>query len=491
MKEMITVEAWTTIRFLHAQGRSIRGIADELGLSRNTVRSALRGTAPPTYTRAKRPNPQLAPFLSQIEEMLFEKRFIGSRILRELRALGYEGGKTALYDCLRALKEQRVDPRVTERFETPPAHQGQFDWSPYTVSLGGHIVKMTLFCLTLCFSRRKFYWASFDATQTSVFEALEAGFRHFDGAPKELLVDNARAFVDDANPQHFAWNRHFLELCGHYRVQPKACHPGRPRTKGKVERPFYYLEQHFIKGGAWRDFDDFVRSLASFVAEDLDLRVHSTTGERPLDRFGKEQSLLTSLPELPFIGSHEEMRKVSWDCLLSFSGTRYSVPWPYAGKQVWLRTSQGRRLIVRNQKGEEIACHELAPKGATVIDHAHYQGLRTRVAKTRALLEGSFLALFPDHGWFMEGVCIQHKNNALDHLRGIMALAEVYPHQALVASFALAKECNSYSHRFIRGLLESGALPAPAAQSCHQLDVPSATVPAALGVYQQILEAAE
>jgi len=488
---MITVEAWTTIRYLHAQGKSIRGIAHELGLSRNSVRSALRREGPPDYARAPRPNPQLEPFLSQIEEMLIQKRFIGSRILRELRTLGYKGGKTALYRHLCTMKGQMIDPRVTERFETPPAHQGQFDWSPYTISLSGRVVKLTIFCLTLCFSRRKFYWPSLDASQASVFEALEAGLCHFGGAPKELLVDNARTFVDDASPQHFAWNRRFLELCGHYRMRPRACHPGRPRTKGKVERPFYYLEQHFIKGGTWHDFDDFGRSLAIFVAEDLDLRVHSTTRERPLDRFGQEELLLTPLPSLPFIGTHEEIRKVSWDCLLSFAGTRYSVPWPYAGKQVWLRTSQGRRLIVRNQKGEEIACHELAKKGATIIDPAHYQGLRKRVAKTRTVLEGSFLILFPNHGWFMEGVCIQHKNNSLDHLRGILTLAEVYPQQALIASFALAKECNTYSHHFIRGILESGALPEPAAQPCAPLDASGATLSADLQVYQQILEAAQ
>ena len=30
---MITVEAWTTIRYLRAQGKSIRGIAKELGVT--------------------------------------------------------------------------------------------------------------------------------------------------------------------------------------------------------------------------------------------------------------------------------------------------------------------------------------------------------------------------------------------------------------------------------------------------------------------------
>ena len=483
------MEAWTAIRYLHAQGKSIRAIARELGVSRNTVRAALRHEGPPQYTRAERPNPQLAPYLDQIEDMLVRKRFIGSRILRELCALGYEGGRTALYDYLLSLKGQKIDPRVTERFETPPAQQGQFDWSPYTISAHGEMTKVTVFCLTLCFSRRKFYWPSLDATQGSIFEAIETGLQHFGGSPKELLVDNARALVDNASVEHFRWNQHFLELCGHYSIQPRACQPGRPRTKGKVERPFYYLEQHFIKGGEWGDFDDFACALTRFTAEDLDLRVHSTTGERPIDRFEQERPLLVPLPTFSFIGMHEMMRKVSWDCLLSFGGTRYSVPWPYAGKQVWLRTSQGRQLVVRNQKGERIACHELASrKGATVIDHAHYDGLRTKVAKTRPLLEESFLKLFPDCRWFIDAVFIQHKNNPVDHLRGILALAQVYPQEALVASFSLAKECNTYSHRFIRGVLESGAVTCPEAQRGDPLDAMVTDVSADLGIYQEILE---
>src|SRR5438067_806616 len=52
--EVITVECWPTIRFLHAQGKGIRAIAKELDLSRNTVRDALRAEAPPARTRAKR-----------------------------------------------------------------------------------------------------------------------------------------------------------------------------------------------------------------------------------------------------------------------------------------------------------------------------------------------------------------------------------------------------------------------------------------------------
>lgn len=106
--------------------------------------------------------------------------------------------------------------------------------------------------------------------------------------PKALLVDNAKAFVTDANPRHFAWNPAFLELCGHYAVQPVACQSARPRTKGKIERPFFYLEEHFIKGHRWADFDAFHQALRVFMAEDLDTRVHATTGETPRARFARE-----------------------------------------------------------------------------------------------------------------------------------------------------------------------------------------------------------
>jgi hypothetical protein len=281
-----------------------------------------------------------------------------------------------------------------------------------------------------------------------------------------------------------------LQLCGHYAIKPVACQPGRPRTKGKVERPFFYLEQHLIKANAWDSFDAFARDLAAFAADELDHALHGTTGERPIERFAREQDLLTPLPALPFVGCHEEMRKVSWDCLVSFGGSRYSVPWQYAGKHVWLRASQGTTLVVRSQRGEEVALHRLvAQKGSTTIDQSHYEGLRKALPKTRTMLEAAFVHLFPAHRWFAEAVFIQHKPNGVAHLRAILALAEVYPPEALRDAFALAKQYNTYSHRFIRGLLESGGSVRQAPTPVLPFRPPRGPVVANLDVYQRILEA--
>jgi transposase len=487
---MLSVEAWTTVRYLHAQGKPIRTIARELGLARNTVRAALKAETQPRYRRPPRPNPQLTPFHDTIRRMALEQRFIGTRILRELTAQGYTGGKTALYAYLHTLKRSQPDPRVTMRFETAPGEQAQFDWSPYTVTLAGQETSIVAFGLTLGYSRRKHHWVSGDETQSSVFEALEAGFAHFGGVPKELLVDNAKVFVLHAQPERFAWNPHFLALCGHYRLEPIACAPYWPRTKGKVERPFFYLEEQFIKGGSWSSFDALTADLAQFVAEDLDLQVHSTTQERPVDRFRAELPQLTPLPATAFVGSHEESRTVSWDCLVAFAGSRYSVPWAYAGQPVWVRGSQGVRLLVRNQQGEQIAQHALATvKGSTVIDPAHYEGLMPRLPKTRALATAAFRTRFPEHDWFLEGLYAQHLPNGTAHLRAILGLAELYPAEALRRAFAAARQYQSFSHAFVRGLLEADGQMAPSS-------VPSGPAPplrtrsvtADLGVYQALLE---
>lgn len=490
---MLAMEGWTTIRYLHAQGKGVRTIARELGVARNTVRAALRDSQAPSHTRAKRTNTQLAPYAEQIRQMVLGQRLIGSRIVRELRTLGYSGGSTALYDYLRRLKSATIDPRVTERYETAPAQQGQFDWSPYTVEIDEQPTPIIAFGFTLGYSRRKHHFVSRDETQASVFEALEAGFRHFGGVPKQLLVDNAKVFVIHAQPEHFTWNARFLEFCGHYAVQPVACRPYWPRTKGKVERPFFYLEEQFIKGHSWPSFAAFDAGLARFIAEDLDLRIHSTTQERPLDRFGREQGLLTALPALPFIGTHEASRGVSWDCLVSFGGSRYSVPWAYAGQRVWVRPSQGLRLSLRSQTGTVIANHTLsATQGASVIDPAHYAGLRAEVPKTRALVTAAFSAHFPAYGWFLSELLAAHPPNGVAHLQAILRLAEVYPATALEAAFDAARSYHAYSHAFIRGVVEASSPPKLRPPTpLLSPRAPQDAVTADLSIYQALLDGRE
>jgi len=451
---MISMEAWVTIRYLRAQGRSIKGIARELGISKNTVKRALKANKPPHYQRPPRDNPQLVKLKEQIEEMLFEKEFIGTRILKEIQQIGYTGSKSALYRFISKLKAEKGNGKAVERFETPPGHQAQFDWSAYTVMIGGKLKRVIIFSFILSYSRRKHFFASLREDQLSCFEALEDSFHHFGGVPKEILVDNAAQFVISRVGHIIKWNPRFLEFCGHYRIKPVACKVKRPKTKGKVERPFYPLEQHFIKGREFESFEEFIKKLHEYERE-LDYVTHSTISLRPIDRFLKESSFLIPLPETPFISTKEIFRKVTSDCLISYDGNRYSVPWPYAGKHVWIRVSQGRYLKVFSQKGVLIATHTISEnKGMSIIDQKHYEGLRKRLPRTKKLLEEAFLEKFSEARSFLEGLVVQQKFNASYHLREILKLAEVYKKEDMHKAFSLAISYNTYSVNFIRGILE-------------------------------------
>ena len=116
---MISMEAWTTIRYLKAQGLGSRAIAREIGVARNTVRHALRSEGPPKYQRPPRPNPKLEAFRDVVRRMLTNDHFIGSRILKELRKRGYDGSQMAFYRFLAKIKAEEGKTRACIRYETP------------------------------------------------------------------------------------------------------------------------------------------------------------------------------------------------------------------------------------------------------------------------------------------------------------------------------------------------------------------------------------
>jgi transposase len=64
----------------------------------------------------------LVRFEKQIHAWYSGQHLIGSRILRELRGIGYTGGPTALYAYLRQLRAA-PSSKATVRYETPPGRR--------------------------------------------------------------------------------------------------------------------------------------------------------------------------------------------------------------------------------------------------------------------------------------------------------------------------------------------------------------------------------
>src|SRR4051812_18202017 len=92
---LVGVELWAELRREHfVGGVSIKALARRTGLSRNTVRAALRSTQPPSYQRAPAGS-KLDPFKAEIHRLLGDEPDLPGQRVRELiEPLGYAGGKT-------------------------------------------------------------------------------------------------------------------------------------------------------------------------------------------------------------------------------------------------------------------------------------------------------------------------------------------------------------------------------------------------------------
>lgn len=79
------------------------------------------------------------------------------------------------------------------------------------------------------------------------------------------------------------------------------------------------------------------------------------------------------------------VRKVARDAYVSWQGSRYSVPWIYAGKQVWVR-KRGTEVEVHCGL-ERIAVHNQAPhKHAVVTQTEHHHGIPLGARTERKIL---------------------------------------------------------------------------------------------------------
>jgi hypothetical protein len=82
--------------------------------------------------------------------------------------------------------------------------------------------------------------------------------------------------------------------------------------------------------------------LREWIAGVANQRVHGTTREQVDVRWDVEQFSLHSIlgrPSYPYVDG--ELRKVARGAYIDWQGSRYSVPWQFVGKEVWVREMAG------------------------------------------------------------------------------------------------------------------------------------------------------
>jgi hypothetical protein len=145
---MLVVETIAKIgRAFFGQGKAIKAICRELGLSRKVVRKVIRsGATEFHYEGQHQPLPKIGPWREKLDALLLaneakssRERLTLTRVYEELRGIGYDGSYDAGRRYAKSWREERgavtAEAYVPLSFSAGEAYQ--FDWSHEIVLING------------------------------------------------------------------------------------------------------------------------------------------------------------------------------------------------------------------------------------------------------------------------------------------------------------------------------------------------------------------
>ena len=385
-------------REFFVRGKTIKEIVRELHVSRNTVRKVVRsGATEFTYKRSVQPRPKLGAWKDELDRLLTfnasrpaRERLTLIRIFEELRDRGYQGG----YDAVRRYCQlwSRAEGKRTAEAYVPlvfaPGEAYQFDWSHEIVLIDGVTVKVKVAHLRLCHSRMMFVRAYPRESQEMVFDAHDRAFAFFKGACTRGIYDNMKTAVEAVCVgKDRRFNRRFLQMCGHYLVEPTACTPAAGWEKGQVENQVGNIrERLFTPRLQVASYDELNAWLLDRCIAYAQANRHPELADRTIWQvFEAERPQLVPVVSR-FDGFRATQASVSKTCLVRFDNNKYSVAARAVGRPVEIQ-SYAERIVIR-QDGAILGEHVRAfGRNQTIYDPWHYVPVLAR--KPGALRNGA------------------------------------------------------------------------------------------------------
>ena len=374
---MLEVERWAELRRRHlVDGVSIKRLARESGLSRNTVRKAIRSPEPPAYSRPRRPS-KLDPFRDEIRELLAADPRIPSQVIRErIAEAGYEGGKTILDDYVRELRPLFAPPRTYRRTVYRPGEICQFDlWHPSREIPVGHGQTRAGYVVVAClgYSRAGAAALVFSKQAPDLLWGIGRCLRRLGALPKVLVWDREGAVhAHGGRPTD-----EFAAFCGSLGVGWHFCEPADPEAKGVVERLQGFIETSFEPARSFANHLDFQDQLDRWFDARANARTHRTIRAIPAERLEVERERMRPLPERMPRTAERWVMRVPAQPFARFDTNDYSLDPRLAGRRVEVRAGQRELVAVALDSGDVVAHHRRRfARHLTITDPAHERLLR-------------------------------------------------------------------------------------------------------------------
>ena len=376
---MRTVDDFAAIRQAHRDGQSIRQIAKQLGVGRDTVRKALHNPEPKPYALAQpRPAPTFGPFREVVDAILTadetaprKQRHTASQVFRRLVA---EHAYPGSYDQVRRyLQARRTQQRETFiPLDHRPGVRAEADFGHIHVDFPDGRRQVPVLLVTWSYANAPFALALPTERTEAILHGLVEGFAFFGAVPTELWWDNPRTVaVHILRGRQRALHPRYAALVSHYCFTPKFCLPRTATEKPRVENRVYDLQRQWATP---------VPRVADLDALNTHLRQcclaarARTCGdhtETVAVRFERDRAAALAVPERPFDACVLQPGQVDKYQTVRFDGNAYSVPRRYAFRPVTVKGYVDRVAVVAD--GQVVATHARSyGRQAKVLDPLHF-----------------------------------------------------------------------------------------------------------------------
>jgi hypothetical protein len=316
------------------------------------------------------------------------------------------------------------------------------------------------------------YYPTFNRFLCKVF--LTDALTYFGGAAKTCMIDNTHVVVLHGTGKDMVPVPEMAAFAERFDFTFAAHEKGDANRSARVERPFDFIENNFLAGrkfADWQDLNQRARTWCDQVNVAFNRRWHASRREL----FAAEQPHLRPLPIwVPEVYLLHQ-RHVDLMGYVNVHSNRYSAPYQLIGRQVEVRETKDRIDLYDGPR--RVASHRkvLEPLDLRVTDPAHRpprgQGQKARAAAPPE--EAEVLRLEPELTDYVKAL---RQRRSLLAMRGLLRLVRDYPRPPLLAAVRTATAFGLYDiarlERMVLRLCANDYFPAPFEFDAHNPNHP-------------------
>jgi transposase len=373
------------IQRLYAKYGSMKRIAREMKISRNTVSKYLKRLEEfrnskkskviykesASYTRI--PQATIERMHSLLEENKSKPvnlRYTAKKIWQMVIPEGYDLSYTSVKRIVKRWKEENTLIHDVYIEQVPKVWKhAEFDWG-YTSLTINSVKKMYPTAFMVLNESLYRYTCVFEKeTNLEVVQSHIDFFNEIGGVPESVFYDNLKVVVD--NPKTKKINKRFLEFSSFYEFIPIPCNPKSPNEKGTTEETV-----GFVRNWCFSEKNEFdsLQQANEYLKDKLTEINSNHIYKRelpPIEGVKRERNYFRELPKATYNNYVIEKRMVSSYSTVMFERNHYSVPENCRARSIILKVYPDKIEMFDSQ--HVIATHKrIHGRGQYSIRITHY-----------------------------------------------------------------------------------------------------------------------